>query len=72
MLGPQNGDASDLDFALEYCDTRAQLIERLIGWLETHDPDAIIGWNVVQFDLKVLHETAQKCGVPLRIGAAAR
>jgi DNA polymerase-2 len=68
MLGPPNGDAADIDFALEYCDTRAQLIERLIGWLETHDPDAIIGWNVVQFDLKVLHETAQKCGVPLRIG----
>jgi len=68
MLGPQNGEAADLDFALEYCDTRAQLIERLIGWLEAHDPDAIIGWNVVQFDLKVLHETAQQCGVPLRIG----
>ncbi|MEI5996746.1 DNA polymerase II [Paraburkholderia bengalensis] len=68
MLGAPNGDALNLDFALQYCDTRAQLIERLIEWMDTHDPDAIIGWNLVQFDLKVLHETAQRHGVPLRIG----
>jgi DNA polymerase-2 len=68
MLGPPNGDAADIDFALEYCDTRAQLIERLIGWLETHDPDAIIGWNLVQFDLRVLQQHAEQYRVPLRLG----
>ncbi|MCF5054669.1 DNA polymerase II, partial [Pseudomonas syringae] len=52
----------------DYCDTRAQLLERLNQWLATHDPDAIIGWNVVQFDLRVLHEHAQRLGVPLMLG----
>jgi DNA polymerase-2 len=68
MLGPANGDGSALDFALEYCETRAQMLEKLNLWLEQHDPDAIIGWNLVQFDLRVLQEHAQRYQVPLRLG----
>ncbi|WP_374980843.1 DNA polymerase II [Pseudomonas solani] len=68
MLGPANGDASEVDFDLEYCDDRAQLLERLNQWLVEHDPDAIIGWNLVQFDLRVLNEHAKRLKVPLRLG----
>ncbi|MES2757123.1 MAG: DNA polymerase II [Pseudomonadota bacterium] len=68
MLGPPNGGDEPLDFDLEYCDTRAQLLERLNEWMERHDPDAIIGWNVVQFDLRVLQRHAERCNVPLRLG----
>ncbi|NQD96676.1 DNA polymerase II, partial [Pseudomonas sp. CrR25] len=68
MLGPADGEAGDLDFRLEYCDSRAQLLERLNQWLERHDPDAIIGWNLVQFDLRVLRDHAQRLKVPLRLG----
>jgi len=68
MLGPANGDAGPLDFPLEYCDSRAQLLERLNGWIALHDPDAIIGWNLVQFDLRVLHEHSQQLEVPLLLG----
>ena len=67
MLGPAN-KADEVDFKLDYCDTRAQMLERLNQWLATHDPDAIIGWNVVQFDLRVLHEHAQRLNVPLMLG----
>ncbi|WP_338486550.1 DNA polymerase II [Pseudomonas trivialis] len=67
MLGPPNKTCV-VDFKLDYCDTRAQLIEALNLWLATHDPDAIIGWNVVQFDLRVLHEHAQRLNVPLMLG----
>ncbi|MBC3199405.1 DNA polymerase II [Pseudomonas poae] len=67
MLGPPNNTCA-VDFKLGYCDTRAQLIEALNLWLATHDPDAIIGWNVVQFDLRVLHEHAQRLNVPLMLG----
>ena len=42
------------DFDLTYCASRAELLQRLNDWLAAHDPDAIIGWNVVQFDLRVL------------------
>ncbi|MGF6788133.1 DNA polymerase II [Paraburkholderia sp. 35.1] len=75
MLGPPNGNLGNIgnvtdaiDFKLEYCETRAQLLEKLIEWMERHDPDAIIGWNLVQFDLKVLQQHAGQYRVPLRIG----
>ena len=68
MLGPANGDASGIDFDLAYCETRPLLLEKLNAWLERHDPDAIIGWNLVQFDLRVLHEHSQRYAVPLRLG----
>ncbi|MBD9460354.1 DNA polymerase II [Pseudomonas sp. PDM05] len=67
MLGPPNKTTA-VDFKLDYCDTRAQLLERLNQWIAIHDPDAIIGWNVVQFDLRVLHEHAQRLNVPLLLG----
>ncbi|WAT30917.1 DNA polymerase II [Pseudomonas sp. GXZC] len=71
MLGPPN-KTDAVDFKLDYCDTRAQLLERLNQWLALHDPDAIIGWNVVQFDLRVLHEHAQRLNVPLMLGTGRR
>nr|WP_218166171.1 DNA polymerase II [Pseudomonas sp. F1002] len=67
MLGPPN-NTDAVDFKLDYCDTRAELLERLNVWLATHDPDAIIGWNLVQFDLRVLHEHAQRLNLPLLLG----
>ncbi|UZE10040.1 DNA polymerase II [Pseudomonas sp. B21-053] len=68
MLGPPNGDASAVDFQLEYCDSRTLLLKKLNEWFARHDPDAIIGWNVVQFDLRVLHEHARRLAVPLKLG----
>lgn len=68
MLGPANGDDSTIDFDFEYCESRSLLIERLNEWMAKHDPDAIIGWNLVQFDLKILHRHAEQYGVPLRLG----
>jgi DNA polymerase-2 len=68
MLGPANGDAAAMDFELHYCADRAGLIISLNQWLARHDPDAIIGWNLVQFDLRLLHEHARQLNVPLCLG----
>lgn len=68
MLGPPNGDASTLDFELIYFDSRPQLLEALNQWFAAHDPDVLIGWNVVQFDLRVLQKHADRYGIPLRLG----
>ncbi len=68
MLGPPNGDDSEVDFQLEYCESRTLLLKKLNDWFARHDPDAIIGWNVVQFDMRVLHEHARRLGVPLTLG----
>ncbi len=66
MLGPENGDASALDFELEYVASRPLLLEKLNAWFANYDPDVIIGWNVVQFDLRMLQNmpsvTVFRCG----------
>lgn len=71
MLGPANGqhsESAEIDFRLDYCESRADMLERLNAWIARHDPDAIIGWNLVQFDLRILREHAQRLGVPLQLG----
>jgi len=68
MLGPKNGSDAAVDFKLDYCDSRGQLIERLNDWFARHDPDAIIGWNLVQFDLRILRDHAERLKIPLRLG----
>ena len=68
MLGPPNGDASGLDFDYEVCETRRDLLDRLEDWIRRIDPDAIIGWNLVQFDLRILQQHAQQMQRPLRLG----
>ena len=57
-----------MDFSLVYCPTRKAMIEKLNDWFERNDPDVIIGWNVIQFDLRVLQKTANDCGTQLLPG----
>ncbi|SDK87360.1 DNA polymerase-2 [Modicisalibacter muralis] len=72
MLGQANDESSQvdppLDFSLEYCDSREALLACLNDWIARHDPDAIIGWNVVQFDLRILQRHAEQFGVALLLG----
>src|SRR5262249_16244115 len=73
MLGGPPAHALEPDdFRLVYCPSRKALIERLNDWFERNDPDVIIGWNVIQFDLRGLQATADACGAPLLPGREAR
>ncbi|MGV3345044.1 DNA polymerase II [Enterobacteriaceae bacterium LUAb1] len=68
MLGPANGDASQLDFTLEYVSSRPQLLTWLNQWFVRYDPDVIIGWNLVQFDLRILQKSAERYHISLQLG----
>jgi len=68
MLGRANGEAAGVDFDLGDCTDRGELLVCLNHWLAEHDPDAIIGWNLIQFDLRLLHEHAKLLQVPLALG----
>jgi len=68
MLGAADGDTAKVDSDLHYCADRAALLECLIQWMARHDPDAIIGWNLIQFDLRILHEHARQLDMPLALG----
>ena len=44
------------------------LLKQFSQWLQGYDPDAIIGWAVVQFDFQILCARARELGVRLRLG----
>lgn len=73
MLGEAPpGAASPDGFDLTYCADRPRMIMALNAWFREHDPDAIIGWNLVQFDLRMLQACADRCGLVLALGRAGR
>ena len=65
MVGQQQQQSPDYILWVE--DEKA-LIKALIDWFECHDPDIIIGWAVVTFDLALLYKRAQHHGISLAIG----
>jgi DNA polymerase-2 len=69
--GPPGPD-EPMNFSLIYCRSRQAMLEQLNDWFERNDPDVLIGWNVIQFDLRVLQKTADACGVPLLLGRERR
>ncbi|MDO6814456.1 DNA polymerase II [Cobetia amphilecti] len=72
MLGPPNGEENaSRDFSLEYRDSRRDLLQCLLDWVARHDPDIIIGWNIIQFDLRMLVRLSEAEGLPLRLGRDA-
>lgn len=58
----------DPPFTLRFHPGEAALLEDFLGLLERLDPDLIIGWNVVGFDLRRLQDFADRAGMPLRLG----
>ncbi|WP_435637624.1 DNA polymerase II [Carnimonas bestiolae] len=68
MLGPPTAETSPVDFTLRFCASRAELLHEFVGWVREHDPDLIVGWNLIQFDLKVLERSARQYQVPLTLG----
>jgi len=55
------------DWISYYADEKSLLLQ-FISFVKQHDPDIIIGWHVIGFDLKFLEDRAVFHGIPLRIG----
>jgi DNA polymerase-2 len=53
---------------IQWVENEAGLIHQLIAWFKDYDPDIIIGWAVVTFDLALLYRRAKHHGIALSIG----
>ncbi len=51
-------------------DERSLLIA-FMAWLQAYDPDILIGWNCINFDLRFLEKTCQRLNLPLNLGRNA-
>ncbi|MCH1929001.1 DNA polymerase II [Shewanella sp. A25] len=65
MVGEAQSDAAAY---IEWVANESALIHRLIAWFAEYDPDLIIGWSVVTFDLALLYRRAAVNHIPLKIG----
>ena len=64
MVGPEQ----EADTAIQWVKDEAALLEAMIDWFKRYDPDVIIGWNVIDFDFRLLHKRAEWNKIKLNIG----
>ena len=65
------GDAADNTcdgYTLHYYPDERSLVQAFFNWLAKVDPDLLIGWSVVNFDLDFLDRKCHSLGMPFAIG----
>lgn len=62
-----NGEGPDEPWIVS-CRGERELLERMIEAINAYDPDILIGWSVIGFDLRVLEARAKAQGLKLTIG----
>ena len=66
-----NGVANP-ETGLSFHDTERQMLLDFLSWFTEADPDLIIGWNVIGFDLSFLAARAKALGLDLTLGRGGR
>ncbi|WP_440877266.1 DNA polymerase II [Thalassotalea sp. PLHSN55] len=67
------GDKPDEPLAVEqpyivWVEDEQALLHAFIDWLERYDPDILIGWNVINFDMNLLQKRCDIHGISFNIG----
>ncbi len=57
---------------IEWVADEVQLLLALARWFQQYDPDVIVGWNVIDFDFRLLHKRADWHKMKLQIGRAGQ
>ena len=57
---------------VETCASQEEVLEKFLDWITRYDPDALIGWNVINFDTWYLQRVADHCGRRLLLGRGRR
>jgi DNA polymerase-2 len=64
MVGQGSSELEYLEFGLD----ERSVISSFLSWMEEHDPDLILGWSVVNFDLDFLQKRCDALKIPFRLG----
>lgn len=68
MIGTPEADAESWGTQVEWVVDENALLGALESWFQRHDPDLVIGWNVVNFDFRLLLRRAELGKRRLRLG----
>jgi DNA polymerase-2 len=63
-----NSDSVKNDIECDMLEDERSLLIQFMAWLQETDPDILIGWNCINFDLRVLDQACQRYGFKLSIG----
>lgn len=61
-------EAKNIAQHIIWLENEKQLLIALISWIETHDPDILIGWNVINFDFNLLQKRCDIHNIAFNIG----
>ena len=50
------------------CESEREALTSFFTWMKNHDPDVIIGWNVLAFDLDFLQWKCKELSIPFDMG----
>ncbi|WP_061009870.1 DNA polymerase II [Vibrio sp. CUB2] len=64
------GEPEPADTPIQWVKDEKALLEALIEWFKQFDPDVIVGWNVIDFDFRLLHKRAEWHNLKLMLGRA--
>lgn len=72
MVGDESAESSnngvDLPAYLHFCPDEKTLLRQFLCWFDQQDPDILVGWNVINFDLRFLQQKADELGIRLNLG----
>jgi len=59
-------------FNIEYCSSQSSLIIKYIDWMKEYDPDILIGWHIIGFDLTFLENKCIELNIPFDISRGGK
>ncbi|MCX7726713.1 MAG: DNA polymerase II, partial [Chitinispirillaceae bacterium] len=62
-----NGSGENTSY-LVYCKDEKNMLNMFIKHIQEENPDIIIGWNIISFDIKKIYERCKLHKIPLTIG----
>lgn len=66
------GQPEQAETPIQWVSDEKSLILALNQWFQQFEPDVIVGWNIIDFDFRLLDKRAQWNKVPLAIGRNSR
>ncbi len=62
------GAAQEAETNIQWVENEYALLQELCNWFSQYDPDVVIGWNVIDFDFRLLHKRAEFHNMKLMLG----
>lgn len=63
IIGSYPSDATNI-----FCENERAMLLAFLQHVQSEDPDVIIGWSVIDFDLRILFDRCRSLGIPFAAG----